>query len=465
MNSKLKILAAAVAVSISFASQTSVASGEIKIEDPYKDDQSQSPWSMSLRDVTTFGGRVIRGDATLLSGKDYKGFDAYTPFMMDKTEVINGYGSTNVGVGCDGINLGGVIDGQMDQYGKMVESFIQNAPALAIMYLAYSQPVVKAVIDEMNTVGQFGLDLSNMTCSGVRAIADKSAEEKAQAMAEARCTARAGFKDPDCMADEGVLRNVSQVMKGTKQVTNERAGAFLGKVSDGSGGLVRFRAGVDGNAVTSSGTSGGTSSSGPREAAVTRTEACTDVRTEGLRTLLLGASGLPCADILSYGELLPDYQISDEGISGVVPRKLTIRKVATEMVVTYEGWLGSIFELPEAEYIHSEGFKAIFNRTGISITVNQHRAINRMMTTKPAQGVSMIRNLSQMIALKDLTSVVNRLEVAVLTGIQNQPDQELLPELRKKQYLHAIDMLKTELRTLTDEVNMDLMKNEIVSAR
>lgn len=76
------------------------------------------------------------------------------------------------------------------------------------MFLAYSQPTVKAVIDELNGVGQFGWICP--TCSGVRAMADKSAEEKIQASAEAQCTAEAGFKDPECMADDGLVSNVTK---------------------------------------------------------------------------------------------------------------------------------------------------------------------------------------------------------------------------------------------------------------
>lgn len=449
----------AIFTAISFSASTFAA--DVAIEDPYKDDQNTSPWSMSMKDVTTIGGRIIRGDAALVTGKDYEGFDTYSPFQKDRTEILNGYGSTNVGIGCDGINLGGVIDGQINQYGNMVEGFIQSAPAMAIMYLAYSQPTVKAVIDEMNGVGQFGLDLSNMTCSGVRAIADKSAEEKAQSMAEARCTAEAGFKDPECMADDGILENMTEIMRDTKQATNERAGTFLGNVSSATGGLIRFRAGIDGNAVTSGSE---VNEDGSPKPAVTRAESCEDVSGEGLRTLILAASGIQCSDIVEYGGLLPDYQISDEGVSGVVPRTLTLSKIATDMVTQYNVWLTEVLSAPEAEYINTDAFKAIYNRTNVSISLSQHRAINRLMdpsttSANPAKALGLIRNISQLIALKDLSGIVGRLEIGVLTGIQNQPDEELLPDFRKKQYIHSIDTLKAELLKLSEQVSLDQKRN------
>lgn len=74
----------------------------------------------------------------------------------------------------------------------------------------------------------------------------------------------------------------------------------------------------------------------------------------------------------------------------------------------------------------------------------------------------MIRNLSQLIALKDLTFIVNNLEVAVLTGIQNQPDDEVISDLRKRQYVHATNSLKAELSNLTNEIDLDLKRNQII---
>lgn len=428
-----------------------------KIEDPYADDQSNSPWAMSMENVTTFGGRVVRGDSTLIDGKNFQSFNAYTPYFPDKTTALGGYGSSKVSVGCDGINLGGVIDGQLAQYQQMVEQFIQNAPALAIMYLAYSQPTVKAVIDELNGVSQFGLDLTNMSCSGVRAIADKSAEDKAQAMAEARCTAEAGFKDPNCMADDGLLESVTQVMKDTKQTVTDRSSQYLGKVSSATGGLVSFRTG---NTSGNTGSNPNNPGAGPTNEY--RQVACDRIDSEGLRTLILAASGIPCEDIENYGALLPDYQISENGESGVIPRTLTLRKLASDLVVKHEGWVNQVMGTEESEFVNSDAYKAIYNRTGVAITVQQHRKINNYMTTNRSAGLAMIRNLSQLIALKDLYFIVNNLEVAVLTGIQNQPDDELLSTLRKKQYAHAIETLKAELSNLTEEINLDLKRNDII---
>ncbi len=442
-----------------------IASSEPKIQDPYASDPSSSPWAMSMENVTTYGGKVVSGAGALIEGTGNQ-FNSYTPYFPDRTTVLSGYGSTQVGVGCDGINLGGVIDGQLAQYQQMVEGFIQNAPTLAIMYLAYSQPTVKAVIDELNTVGQFGLDLTNMSCSGVRAIADKAAEEKAQAMAEARCTAEAGYKDPECMSDDGLLSSIAGVMKDTKQKVTERSSQYLGKVSSATGGLVSFNTGGNGSSGSGSGSNGNTPGSTNN---VVRAKACSNIDSEGLRTMILAASGIPCDDIKNYGPLLPDYKISDNGESGVIPRTMTLRKYAADLVVSYEGWITEVMSADENNFVNSAGFKAIYNRTGVSITRMQHRKLAKLMNSNSdrqnqAQGLVMIQNLAQLIALKDLNNVVNTLEIAVLTGIQNQPDDQVLSDLRKRQYVHSIESLKSELDNLTQEINWDLKRNEIVHA-
>ncbi|MFL1449115.1 hypothetical protein ACI77O_12040 [Pseudomonas tritici] len=431
-----------------------------KIEDPYSGEQSNSPWTQSMENVTTYGGRVVRGAAAMADGNNANGFSSYTPYFPDKTTIVGGTATSKASVGCDGINLGSVIEGQLNQYGQMVEELIQQAPTLAIMYLAYSQPTVKAVIDELNGVSQFGLDLTNLSCSGVRAIADKAAEEKAQAMAEARCTAEAGFKDPECMSDDGLMSNLTKVMKDTKKTVSERSGQYLGKVSSATGGLVSFT-GVGSSSGSSGAGGAGSGASTPPKNGV-RTKSCDKVKSDGLRTMILASSGIPCDDLLNYGPLIPDYQISDDGSSGVIPRTLTIRKLASDLVVSYEGWINDVMGADEADFINTDSYKAIYNRTGVGISTMQHRKINQFMKTKPSVGLTMMRNMAQLIALKDLTNIVNKLEISVLTGIQNQPDEELLSDLRKRQFVHSVDTLKTELSSLVEEINADLKRNEII---
>lgn len=464
MSIKQVVLALTLSAATVFTTSPSFAAGSnvapvtsTKITDPYADNQSSSPWTMSMENVTTFGGKVVRGGSTMTEGAS---IDTYTPYFPDKTQALGGYSSGKVSVGCDGVNLGGVIDGQLSQYQQMVEGFIQQAPAMAIMFLAYSQPTIKSVIDELNGVGQFGLDLTNVSCSGVRAIADKAAEEKAQAMAEARCTAEAGYKDPKCMSDDGLLKNVVTVMKDTKNTVTQRTDQYLGKASAATGGLVAFHTGTNGNSASGN---GGIPGPGNNSSGV-RAKACNNISSKGLRTMLLASSGIPCEDIQNYAELLPDYRISDSGESGVIPRTLTLRKLASDLVIRYEGWINDIAGAKEDDFVRTDAYKAIYNRTGVAISVLQHRRINLMMKNNPAQGLATIRSLAQLTALKDLNFIVSNMEVAVLTGIQNQSDDQVLPELRKQQYVHAIESLKAELATLTEEVNMDLKRNEIIKA-
>ena len=185
--------------------------------------------------------------------------------------------------------------------------------------------------------------------------------------------------------------------------------------------------------------------------------------------MILAASGIPCDDIKNYGPLLPDYKISDNGESGVIPRTMTLRKYAADLVVSYEGWITEVMSADEDTFVNSAGFKAIYNRTGVAITRMQHRKLAKLMNSESdrqnqAQGLAMIQNLAQLIALKDLNNVVNTLEIAVLTGIQNQPDDQVLSDLRKRQYVHSIESLKSELDNLTQEINWDLKRNELVHA-
>ncbi len=425
---------------------------QIDIQDPYAGDPSNSPWAMSMENVTTYGGRVIKGGATLLEDTP-NGLGTYTPYFPDRTTALSGYGSTQVGVGCDGINLGGVIDGQLAQYQQMVEGFIQNAPTLAIMYLAYSQPTVKAVIDELNNVGQFGLDLTNMSCSGVRAIADKAAEEKAQAMAEARCTAEAGYKDPDCMSDDGLLSNIASVMRDTKNKVTDRSSQFLGKASSATGGLVQFNGGVNG----SNNSNDGTPTRRVNAQLGVRQQACSNIPSEGLRTLILASSGISCESIELYSKLLPDYKINDNGESGVIPRSLTLKQYSNALSEKYMVWIQEVFSTKEPDYISTNGFKSIYNRSGVSITKEQHRKITRLFEHSGAnysKALLAMQNLAQLAMLKDLTQEVDKINIAIYTGIQNQPDKELLSDQRRLQFIKAAETLRIELNSIVSQAGL-----------
>lgn len=443
---KFKIIA--IAVSLIAFNAHGAAVDSVQVVDPYANDQSNSPWTKAMTPVTTATGVKLTGSASGVTSKNQGGFDTFTPFAQSKSSLVKGFGSSTVGVGCDGINLGGVIDGQISQYATMIEEFIAQAPALAVMFLAYSQPTVKAVIDELNVVGQFGLDLSNMTCSGVRALADKSAEEKKQAMAEAECTSDAGYKDPNCMSGSGITSSLVQLMQKSKTTVNDRAGALMGKVTNATGGLVAF------NASTSGATSGNAGSMGQYLTGVTSRN-CPNEAPEGLLGYIMGASEISCDDLKNYSGLLPNYGSKDD-VSGIEPRKMTLLDVSKKMTDQYYSWFQNAIEADESIFNQSEGFKAIYNRTGMVISDDDYRALRRLAKDQPAEFVGVHRNLATIAMLKDLTGVVNRLEVAVLTGIQNQPDGEHISDRQIEQYAFAVATLRSELTTLRDQITADM---------
>lgn len=424
---------------------TKTDGSDTQIVDPYKDDDN-SPWTLSMQPVSTIGGTVLSGRASGFEGNGTQGFDTFAPFQASKSSLVDGYGSSTVGFGCDGMNLGGIIDGQLSQYSEMIEAFISQAPALAIMYLAYSQPTVKAVIDELNMVGQFGLDLSNATCSGVRALADKAAEEKQQTMAEAQCTAEAGYKDPDCMSGDGISSSLVKVMKTTKQTVSSRTSSLMGEVTSASGGLVSFN-----------GNNGSSSTVGGANDNKVSSRNCPSHKVQGILGLVLASSELSCDDIKNYAGLLPNYS-SQEDVSGVNPRTMTLLDLNKRMTTQYYSWIQNALETPRASFNESEGFKALVNRIGMVITDSEHRALNKLALTNPGEFVAVHRNMATIAAVKDLSQVVSRLEIGISTGIQNQPDSELLTDRQINQFLHSTATLRTELNALTEQINLDLQR-------
>lgn len=431
--------------------------GAVQVDDPYGS-SADSPWTARMSPVTMPDGRVLLGRASGFGSDIKNSFDTFTPYARGESNLVSGYGSSTVGFGCDGINLGGVVDGQLAMYTQLVEQFISRAPTMAIMFLAYSQPTIKSVIDELNGVSQFGLDMSNMTCSGVRAMADKSLEDKKQTMAEAQCTSEAGFKDPECMSGEGIQGSLTKIIKDTKSTVNDRAGQMMSGVSGATGGLVKFKGSVGGTAGNSAGSSSPTGSfSGGISS-----RSCGSVDVKGVLGLILSASEMGCSDIKNYSGLLPNYE-SDDKVQGVIPRKMTLMDVSKKLSSQYYIWILDAIAAPEDKFNQSEGFKALVNRIGTVITDDEHRKLSRMSKDQPTQYIAVARNMATLAAVKDMTGIVNRLEVGVMTGIQNQPSQEYVTDRQVDQYKMAITTLRSELKSISDQIEIDKSGNSLTA--
>ena len=71
-------------------------------------------------------------------------------------------------------------------------------------------------------------------------------------------------------------------------------------------------------------------------------------------------------------------------IGVAINHTLTLRKLASDLVVNYEGWVNEVMGAEEADFVKTDGFKAIYNRTSVAISVQQHRKINLLMKQNPA---------------------------------------------------------------------------------
>ncbi len=65
-----------------------------------------------------------------------------------------------------------------------------------------------------------------------------------------------------------------------------------------------------------------------------------------------------------------------------------------------------------------------------------------------------MQNLAQLAMLKDLTQEVDKINVAVYTGIQNQPDRELLSDHRRLQFINAAETLRIELNSIVSQAGL-----------
>lgn len=423
-------------------------------------DSSDSPWDRRMDDVTGLFGETVKGSAVSDASKTSSfAFDTFAPFQDQRTDVVSGYAATEVGVGCNGLNLGTVLDGQIGQYAEMVEQFIQNAPSLAIMFLAYSQPTVKSVIDQLNTVGQFGLDLSNLTCSGVRALADKAYDEKKQALAEADCTVDEGFKSSKCMAGEGLTGSLISQMNEFKQKTSDRANSLMGGVSSATGGLVGWKSSVSGGTNNGAGTGSGL---GGDKASIS-SKSCSGGAPEGSAGLVLAASELGCEDIKKYGALVPSYSVQGDAAS-VSPRSLTIESLSKSLTTEYMELYHSVYSADSTSFKNTKAYKELISRSEIVVSDHEHQFMRNLAKGSPAMFIATERQLATLAMLKELDDVISKIEIGVSSGIANQPDNVILSTEIVERTKYSVFGLRQQYKALQARIQHDQDRQKVVNS-
>tara|TARA_Y100000296_G_scaffold85010_1_gene119861 strand:+ start:129 stop:677 length:549 start_codon:yes stop_codon:yes gene_type:complete len=170
--------------------------------------------------------------------------------------------------------------------------------------------------------------------------------------------------------------------------------------------------------------------------------------------LILGSSEINCSDMKNYAQLLPNYE-SEGDVQGVIPRQMTLLDVSKKLTEQYYVWIGEVVAASYDTFNETEGFKALVNRTGIVITDNQHRSLVTSAKETPNLFVAQQRQLASAAALKDLSGIVGRLDLAVMTGLQNQESSELISPRTASNYLLAVDTLKSELDTIQKQMEID----------
>jgi hypothetical protein len=419
-----------------------------------------------MDDVTGLFGAKVSGSAVNKAGRGGStSFDTFTPFQDKQQFIVGAYGSTQVGVGCDGLNLGTVLDGQMGQYGNMVEQFIQTAPSLAIMYLAYSQPTVKAVIDELNSVGQFGLDLSNLTCSGVRQRADKAYEENLQVVAEADCTVEEGYKSPKCMSGDGITSSLITRMKETKNMISSRASSLMSGVAGKTGGLIGVKG--SGSSSSSGGTSGtGGSGSGSDSGLGSNTaglpsKSCAGSAEDGKTALVLAASEMGCEDIKKFAGLLPSYS-TEEDARTVIPRKISLEDEAKKLTGEYLDLYTNVYQADPKTFDQTAAYKQLVNRSGVVVTEPEFLMMRELGRKNPAMFAQSQRNLATLAMMKELDEIISKLEMGVMTGLSNQPDEQTFTESDTSRYSMALSSLRKEYEMLENKIKHEQERSKLI---
>jgi hypothetical protein len=115
------------------------------------------------------------------------------------------YGSSNLDLTCAGVNFSSLYGNKLDQYPEVLEQLVQDAPGLAMMYVAYTQPLLKGVVDELNTTLDEFISLTGLTCGDLSEQIKEGAEASPEAKANNECASSEGGFSLDCMENKQQL--------------------------------------------------------------------------------------------------------------------------------------------------------------------------------------------------------------------------------------------------------------------
>lgn len=193
------------------------------------------PWLDNLKNLagaTTSGNASMYGAINAGNYNWDKGsaFSSFPPLGPRRKQLATARLGSNVAVGCDGINLGTILDSRLGEYGNVIEGLVDEAPSFLILWMAYSQPTLASILDQLNTEFGFALDLATFSCSNAKNFAETNPFDYGTEYGKDGCVGKEGGNSSECVGDNDEHSIKAQESKISD--IKSRIGNMVQKVSD-----------------------------------------------------------------------------------------------------------------------------------------------------------------------------------------------------------------------------------------
>lgn len=164
------------------------------------------PW---LNNLKTLGSAVVGGEGDIYGGiasgkysfeQDHT-YNSYSAYQPKRNDLLSGRIGANVTLGCDGINVGTIIDSRFSEYEAVIDSIISEAPSFIMYYLIYSQPTLAEFLDQLNTEFGWALELATMSCQNARKFAEENPFDYGTKYGKDTCIGEEGGSNSNCVGD------------------------------------------------------------------------------------------------------------------------------------------------------------------------------------------------------------------------------------------------------------------------
>lgn len=367
---------------------------------------------------------------------------------------------TSLTVGCDGVNFSNIYRNRIGNYKAAVQQMVSDIPSMAIMWLAYNQPVIKSSIDHLNTSFEGLIGNSLMSCQAY-ASSLHAQQTSPQETAQRECTNDEGSPSLRCMGNFTGEKELQTAFDRNKEKLKSAFDQYNKQLPVP---LVQT-SGPDGKPLNNT--------------AIPLDLTCYSNgigETVDYRMIVLSKGQYPCDKFKSYGNLVTQFVGTKDNITASGD-PVSVSNLFKERTQVYAAFVDLVAQGPVSQTDfqqlqakdpallakYQNAFKDVSVRTGHVMSRDDLFAIASTKQLYPRKFISLRATLPSLLALAETKLAVEAISAAIYSGLsRSETKEDVFPhEKLSKLYELNISEMNTQLGRIETNNNMSRDINDL----